>query len=131
LAVSSPAANLATPEGLGPALRQAWVAADPGGTGLSSADVQSTASGSVFYAEQQAIGTYWAIARFTPTAQTQSVPATAAGRALIAQFDDVAAFEKAPGQSWSYVGESSLGACSTGAPAPVLAAWDLCSGPGS
>ena len=122
LLASSPARNLPTPAGLGPALREAWVLADPGGSGLGAVDVASTAPGSVYFASQPAIPTYWAIARFVPTAAVHGM--------LLAQFSVVAAFEKAAGGSWSFVGESK-GPCSAPVPAPVLRTWDLCQSPGS
>ncbi|MGC8627041.1 MAG: hypothetical protein ACP5VR_05680 [Acidimicrobiales bacterium] len=122
LAISSPARNLPTPPGLGPLLRQAWVAADPGRTGMAAADVRATVAGSVYYALQPAIATRWAIARF--------VPAPVATGAVLAQFNGVAAFEQPPGGPWSYLGESS-GPCGADVPMPVLKAWGLCSSPGS
>jgi hypothetical protein len=122
LAVSSPARNLPTPPELGPLLRQAWVAADPGRTGMAAADVRATVAGSVYYASQPAIATRWAIARFVPT--------PLATKAMVAQFGGVAAFEQAPGGPWSYLGESS-GPCGANVPMPVLQAWGMCSSPGS
>jgi hypothetical protein len=122
LTESSPARNLPTPPGLGPELRNAWILANPGGSGLTSADVRSTAPGSVYFASQPAISMYWAIARFVPTPAVHG--------ALLRQFNAVAAFEKAAGSSWSFLGDS-IGPCNARLPAPVLTTWGLCKSPGS
>jgi hypothetical protein len=123
---TSPAVNLAVPAGFGPVLRHAWVAADPGGAGLTAADVRATASGSVFYAGQPALHTYWAISQFVPSRVAQAKASTASGKALLGQFKYIAAFDKAPGKPWTYVGGFAPGACPRSVPGTVLAAWDLC-----
>jgi hypothetical protein len=126
-AAGSPADNLAATAGLGPVLRQAWVAAGPVGVGLKSADVRSTLTGSVFYASQPSISTYWAISQFVPSTQANAEAGTPAGKALLAQFKQIAIFDKAPGQPWTYVGEFAPGSCPPSVPGTVLGAWDLCS----
>ncbi|GEM_PF-6323510 len=119
---SAPARDVPAPPGLGPALRQAWVAADPGRAGLALAQVRSTAPGSVYVALQPASGTYWAIARFLAAVPVHG--------AQLAQFAQVAAFERPPGHPWAYLG-SSAGPCGAKIPMPVLNAWGLCQSPGS
>jgi hypothetical protein len=126
-AAASPADNVAATPGLGPVLRQAWVAADPGDVGLNPADVRSTLTGSVFYASQPSIGTYWAISQFVPSSRATAEAGTAAGKALLAQFKQIAIFDKAPGQPWAYLGEFAPGSCPASVPGTVLGAWDLCS----
>ena len=126
-AAASPADNLAAAPGLGPVLRHAWVAADPGDVGLNPADVRSTLTGSVFYASQPSIGTYWAIAQFVPSSVANAEAGTPAGKALLAQFKQIAIFDKAPGQPWAYVSEFAPGSCPASVPGTVFTAWDLCS----
>lgn len=125
-AATAAAHNLVVPAGFGPKLRRAWVAADPGGARVNAADVRSTLPGSVFYASQPAIGAHWAISRFVPTALVPAAPATASGRALLAEFRAVAIFAQPPGGQWTYVAQFSPGSCPSSLPAPVRAAWQLC-----
>ncbi len=125
-ATSSPAVDLPVPAGFGPLLRQMWVSADPGRAGLSPEDVLSTLPGSVYYAEQPAIGNYWAISGFVPTAQAEAQASTPAGKAMLAQFGYIAVFNKAPGRGWAYLGSFRPGSCSPTVPAPVYTAWGLC-----
>jgi hypothetical protein len=127
---SSPARDLAVPASFGPTLRQAWVAADPGKAGLTTADVLSTA-GSVFYAEQPSISTYWAISSFAPTAHAEALAATSEGKAMLSLFGPVVVFEKIAGHGWSFVASAPQGTCSKAVPGPVYNAWGICaSGPG-
>lgn len=126
LAATSPAVNLAVPAGFGPLLRQVWVGARPGGTPLSAGDVQSTLGGSVFYAEQPSIGTYWAISSFVPSARATSQAGTPAGHALVAAFNKMAVFSRTTGQAWSYVGSAPTGSCPSLVPRPVYTAWGMC-----
>jgi hypothetical protein len=93
---------------------------------MTVADVASALSGSVFYAEQPAIGTFWAISRFVPSAQAQARAGTTAGSALLAQFNDTAIFVKVPGKAWAYLGEYTTTACGHAIPSPVLTAWGMC-----
>lgn len=125
-APASPAVNLAVPAGFGVLLRQVWVSADPGNVGLANEDVESTLPGSVYYAEQPAIANFWAISGFVPSEVVYAEDSTPAGRELLAQFNYVAVFNKAPGQGWDYVGSFPPGSCSPKVPAPVYTAWDLC-----
>jgi hypothetical protein len=125
-AKTSPAVNVAAPDGLGQVMETLWARADPGGIAISAADVGSTLSGSVFYAEQPAIGTYWAIARFVPSSQAQARSGTAAGAALLAQFNSTAVFVKVPGKEWAYLAEFTTTACGQAVPSPVLASWGMC-----
>ena len=120
------AVNLAVPTGFGPVLRQAWVAANPGGLGINAGDVRSTLPGSVFYASQPSLGAYWAISSFVPTGYALSLGGEAAGKALLSEFSKVAAFYKASAGTWSYVGASTAGSCPAGVPAPVYVAWGIC-----
>jgi hypothetical protein len=107
-------------------LRQVWVNANPGGAGLTAEDVQSTLPGSVYYAEQPAIGEYWAISAFVPSPEAQVLASSPAGKALLAEFGYLSVFNKAPGRGWAYLGSFRPGSCSTVVPAPVYAAWGLC-----
>jgi hypothetical protein len=125
-AKTSPAVNVAAPAGFGQVMETLWAQAHPGGVAMSVADVASTLSGSVFYAEQPAIGTYWAISRFVPSAQAQAESGTAAGNALLAQFNTTAIFVKVPGEAWAYLGEYTTTACGQAVPSPVLVSWGMC-----
>ena len=124
---SAAAVNLAVPAGFGPVLRSAWVSARPEGVRVSAADVRSTLPGSVFYAAQRSVGSYWAISSFVPSAQARAAAATPTGRALLAQFSKVAVFYRAKGQPWAYLGSSAEGTCPSEVPAPVFTAWGMCS----
>ena len=122
----SPAVNMAAPVGFGPLISKVWVEAHPGGADLSSTDVESILPGSVFYAEQPAIATYWAISRFVPSPLAESRSGTPAGRAVLTQFNGFAVFDRAPGQAWAYAGTFDPTACSVALPSPVLAVWGMC-----
>ncbi len=124
---SSPATNAPTPSGLGPELRAAWVAVNPGGAGLSAIDVQATVPGSVFYAVQPATGYDWAITRFLPSLTAEAAPGTPAGHELLAQFADEVAFRRPPGGTWAYVASFPKGGCTGAVPLSVFAAWGMCS----
>jgi hypothetical protein len=102
------------------------VEAHPGGANLSTADIESILPGSVFYAEQPAITTYWALSRFVPSALAESRSATPGGKAVLTQFTDFAAFHKVPGQAWAYVGTFDPSACNVALPPTVLAVWGMC-----
>jgi len=123
---TSPAVNLAVPARFGLLLRRTWARADPGGAGMKASDVRSTLVGSVFYAEQPALHTYWAISQFVPSALAESRGNTPAGAALLAEFHGVAVFEKVPGRHWAYAGSFNTGACPGALPVPVLTTWGLC-----
>jgi hypothetical protein len=126
-AATSSAINLAVPAGSGPLLRKAWVAADPGRSGLVARDIASTLAGSVFYAEQPSAGIYWAISRFVPSPLLEQTAASRIGKVILAQFNEVAVFDQTTGHAWRYVGAFSPGSCPTDVPASVSAAWSLCS----
>jgi hypothetical protein len=126
-ASTSAAVNTAAPSGFGLLITKLWVDANPGGVPMSVADVASTLPGSVFYADQPAIGTYWAISRFVPSAQAEARAGTAAGNALLAQFGTTAIFVKVPGGPWAYLGEFTTTACGQAVPGPVLTSWGMCS----
>jgi len=123
---ASPAVNLPVPAHFGPLLRQTWARANPGSAGIKASDIQSTAVGSVFYAEQPAVRTYWAISQFVPSALAESRGSTPAGAALLAEFHGTAVFEKVPAHHWTYVGSFNTGTCPGTLPVPVLTAWGLC-----
>ncbi len=126
-AAAGPAVNLAVPNGFGPLLRRAWVAADPGRSGLAGRDIISTLAGSVFYAEQPSERVFWAISRFVPSPVLEQTAASRIGKVILDQFNSVAVFDKKPGRTWHYVGSFSPGACPTNLPSSVSAAWGLCS----
>jgi hypothetical protein len=123
---ASPAVNLPVPAHFGPLLRRTWARANPGGAGIKASDIQSTAVGSVFYAAQPAVHTYWAISQFVPSALAKSHSSTPAGAALLAEFHGTAVFEKVAAQHWAYVGSFNTGTCPGDLPLPVLTAWGLC-----
>lgn len=123
---ASPAVNLPVPAHFGPLLRRAWALANPGGVGIKASDIQSTVVGSVFYAEQPAVHTFWAVSQFVPSALVKSRGSTPAGVALLAEFRGTAEFEKMPGHQWTYVGTSGSGPCPGDLPVPVLTTWGLC-----
>jgi hypothetical protein len=123
---ASPAVNLPVPAHFGPLLRRTWARANPGGAGIKTSDIQSTAVGSVFYADQPAVHTYWAITQFVPSALAESRSGTPAGAALLAEFRGTAVFEKVAAHHWTYVGSFNAGACPGYLPGPVLTAWGLC-----
>ncbi len=126
-AAAGPAINLAVPAGFGPMLRKAWVAADPGRSGLVAGDIASTLAGSVFYAEQPSARIYWAISRFVPSPLLEQTAASRIGKVMLAQFDKIAVFDQTAHQAWRYVGAFSPGSCPTNVPGNVSAAWGLCS----
>jgi len=123
---TSPAENLPVPAGFGPLLRRVWVSAEPGRAGVTAADVQSTLPGSVYYAEQPAIAYYWAISQFLPSASAEALGSTTAGKAVLAQFSNIAVFYKAPGGRWQYAGAYRPGTCSSLVPPPVYKVWGFC-----
>jgi hypothetical protein len=125
-ASTSPAVNSSAPNGFGLLITTLWVDAHPGGIHISVADVASVLPGSVFFAEQPAIGTYWAIARFVPSTQAQSAAATTGGQALLAQFDNTAIFVKVRANPWAYLGDFTTTPCGQGVPRPVLSSWGMC-----
>lgn len=126
LTATSPAVNLPVPAHFGPLLRQTWAHSTPGGVAIKASDIESTAVGSVFYAEQPAVHTYWAISQFVPSALAESRGSTTSGVALLAEFRGTAEFEKVPGHHWAYVGSFSAGSCPGDLPVPVLTTWGLC-----
>jgi hypothetical protein len=128
---STPAQSLVAPSGFGPVLRAAWVAANPGGVGVTTADVQSTYPGSVYYAGQPSIGQYWSLSRFLPSAMAQARSGTQRGKALLAVFGTDAVFVKTPGHGWAYIGSFAVGGCPADVPATVLHVWGICTSTGS
>jgi hypothetical protein len=125
-ASTSPAVNSSAPNGFGQLITTLWVDARPGGVRMSIGDVASVLPGSVFFAEQPAIGTYWAIARFVPSTQAQSAAGSTNGQALLAQFDSTAIFVKVRANPWAYLGEFTTTPCGQGVPSPVLSSWGMC-----
>jgi hypothetical protein len=93
---------------------------------IKTSDIQSTVVGSVFYAEQPAVHTYWAISQFVPSALAESRGGTTPGAAVLAQFGGTAEFEKVPGHDWTFVGSFSNGSCPGNLPVPVVTTWGLC-----
>lgn len=125
-AASAAAINLPVPSEFGPVLRQAWVASNPGGLRLSAADVRSTLQGSVFYASQPSIGSYWAISSFVPSTRAQARSTGSSGSARMAQFAKIAVFYRSAGRDWAYLGASPPGTCPGDVPQPVYSAWGIC-----
>jgi len=125
-AATAVAINLPVPSEFGPVLRQAWVAGNPGSLHLSTADVRSTLPGSVFYAAQPSIGSYWAISSFIPSERVQAASTGPSGSARKAQFAKVAVFYRSGGHNWAYLGGSPAGTCPGDVPRPVYSAWGVC-----
>ena len=63
----------------------------------------------------------------SPPRVLEQTAASRIGKVMLAQFNNVAVFDKKPGRAWHYVGAFSPGACPTNLPSSVSAAWGLCS----
>jgi len=105
-----------------------WLAADPGGLGLSPKDVAGTAPGQVYYAYDPSISTYFAVAAFQPSAALTKRAPTPAVRAELRQFQGYTyVFSSRAGSSWALLGPVPRGNCpGQWVPAPVLAVWGMC-----
>lgn len=109
-------------------LIKSWLATNPGGLGMRSADVGSTVPGEVFYAVQPATQVFWAVAAFQPSAAVLAEKSTAAGQYDLAQFQNTEyIFNWKSGPYWNELGYVSTGDCpGEYVPTSVLAAWGLC-----
>lgn len=107
---------------------KSWLASNPGGYGMSAADVGGTVTNEVYYAVQPTTGTYWALAAFKPSPALSAQSSTETGQGELAEFhDSVYAFSWQAGPVWTVLGEFSTGSCpSVWVPRAVLAAWGLC-----
>jgi hypothetical protein len=114
--------------GVEESLIKSWVATNPGGYGLSLADVAGTVPSEAYYAVQPATGTYWAVAAFKPSAALLAQSSTTTGKAELSEFkNSVYAFSWQAGPVWTLLGEVSTGDCpGIWVPPTVLAAWGLC-----
>lgn len=129
LPVPSPTAvRLGVTAGVEQSLVKSWVATNPGSVGIGPKDVAGTVPGQVYYARQPALGTYWALAAFQPSAQLTAERATAAGQAKLQEFQNVIwVFSWRAGPTWTELGEVTAGQCpAIWVPTPVLASWHLC-----
>jgi cytoskeletal protein RodZ len=121
------AKNLLVTPGVESSLVRSWLATDPGGVGLSPKDVAGTQPGLVYYAEQPASATYWALVVFKPSATLMAESSTAAGLAKLAEFrNSTYAFSWQSGPVWTLLGEVGTGSCPGVVPAPVLKVWGMC-----
>ncbi len=126
--LSQRATSLPVTAGVAQSLVSSWLATNPGGYGISAADVAGTVRKEVYYAVQRATGTYWALAAFNPSAALSAQSSTPTGQAELAEFrDSVYAFSWQAGPVWTLLGEFSTGSCpDVWVPRAVLAAWGLC-----
>ena len=126
--LSQHATSLPVTAGVAESLVNSWLASNPGGYGITAADVAGTVPNEVHYAVQRSTGTYWALAAFKPTATLSDQSATPTGRAELAEFQNsVYAFSWQAGPVWTLLGEFSAGSCpDVWVPRAVLAAWGLC-----
>ena len=126
--LSQGAKSLPVTAGVAQSLVTSWLASNPGGYGMSPADVAGTVPNDVYYAVQPATGTYWALAAFKPSAALMAQSSTQTGQAELAEFhDSVYAFSWQAGPVWTLLGEFSTGSCpGVWVPRAVLAAWGLC-----
>jgi hypothetical protein len=121
------AKNLLVSPGVEGSLVRSWLATNPGGVDLSPKDVAGTEPGQVYYAEQPASATYWALVAFKPSATLLAEASTAAGQAKLAEFQNsIYAFSWQAGPVWTLLGEVNTGACPGVVPAPVLKVWGMC-----
>jgi hypothetical protein len=89
--------------------------------------VAGTKPGQVYYAEQPASATYWALVAFKPSATLLAESSTAAGQEKLAEFqNNIYAFSWQAGPVWTLLGEVNTGACPSVVPSPVLKAWGMC-----
>ena len=94
---------------------------------LGSKDVAGTQPGEVYYADQPASATYWALVEFKPSATLLEESSTAAGQEKLAEFQNsVYAFSWKSGPVWTLLGEANAGSCPGVVPAPVLKVWGMC-----
>ena len=120
--------SLPVTAGVAQSLVKSWLASNPGGYGMSPADVAGTVPNEVYYAVQPTTGTYWALAAFKPSPALSAQSSTETGQGELAEFhDSVYAFSWQAGPVWTLLGEFSTGSCpSVWVPRAVLAAWGLC-----
>ena len=120
--------SLPVTAGVAQSLVKSWLASNPGGYGMSPADVAGTVPNEVYYAVQPTTGTYWAMAAFKPSPTLTAQSSTETGQGELAEFhDSVYAFSWQAGPVWTVLGEFSTGSCpSVWVPRAVLAVWGLC-----
>lgn len=126
-ATNQKAKNLLVTPGVNSSLVRSWLATNPGGVDLSPKDVAGTEPGQVYYAEQPASATYWALVAFKPSATLLQESSTAAGQEKLAEFqNNVYAFSWKSGPVWTLLGVVNTGSCPGVVPAPVLKVWGMC-----
>ena len=126
-AAGEKAQNLLVTAGVENSLTRSWLATNPGGVDLGSKDVAGTQPGEVYYADQPASATYWALVEFKPSATLLEESSTAAGQEKLAEFQNsVYAFSWKSGPVWTLLGEANAGSCPGVVPAPVLKVWGMC-----
>jgi hypothetical protein len=126
-AADQKAKNLLVNPGVESSLVRSWLATNPGGVDLSPKDVAGTEPGQVYYAEQPASATYWALAAFKPSATLLEESSTAAGQEKLAEFQNtIYAFSWQAGPVWTFLGEANTGTCPGVVPSPVLKVWGMC-----
>jgi len=126
-AAGEKAQNLLVTAGVENSLTRSWLATNPGSVDLSPKDIAGTEPGEVYYADQPASATYWALVEFKPSATLLEESSTAAGQAKLAEFQNsVYAFSWKSGPVWTLLGEVHAGSCPGVVPAPVLKVWGMC-----
>jgi hypothetical protein len=125
----SPAAkNLTVAPGVKQSLIKSWLAANPGDAGIGPEDVAGTVPGEVYYGDQPASGTYWALVAFEPSAAALAEAHTSAGQEKLVQFQNTEyVFSWRSGPYWTWLGPVSTGSCpGLLVPTSVLTVWGLC-----
>jgi hypothetical protein len=126
-ATNQKARNLLATPSVKDSLLRSWLATNPGGADLSPKDVAGTDPGQVYYAEQPASATYWALVAFKPSATLLQESSTAAGLEKLAQFQSrIYAFSWKSGPVWTLLGVVDTGSCPGVVPGPVLKVWGMC-----
>lgn len=126
-AAGEKAQNLLVTTGVENSLTRSWLATNPGGVDLGTKDVAGTEPGEVYYADQPASATYWALVEFKPSATLLAESSTAAGQDKLAEFQNsIYAFSWKAGPVWTLLGEVNVGSCPGVVPAPVLKVWGMC-----
>jgi hypothetical protein len=125
--VGGEAQNKLVTAGVEDSLIRSWLSTNPGGAGLDASDVAGTEPGQVYYADQPATGTWWALVAFKPSATLLREASTAAGQEKLAQFQNsIYAFSWKQGPVWTLLGEVSTGSCPNVVPTAVLSVWGMC-----
>jgi hypothetical protein len=125
--VPSDGQSLPPTAGVEQSLVSSFIADNPGGVGLSAADINGVVTNSVYYGKQPSTSEYWALASFQPSSTLQADASTAAGQAKMAVISHkVAVFSWQSGPLWTLLGTVAGSTCPSMVPPAVLASWNLC-----